>query len=262
MGFFPSSRLIPQVVSPFQGILDYEKANKIPLGYINYCISKTSPNGTWHQLERGEIKLDAEYYRNFKADLENKERWRDYHEKLNSKAKPVAVAGAEPVAVTQLPPVPNVDAEKLFWAMMSESRHPDPYVFPALQRLKACGKFTLAALSNTVIFPPGSPLAEIAEGDVRRIFDVFVSSAHVGMRKPDPRIYECTMERLREKAGPDLKAEEVLFLDDIGENLKAAKALGMRTLRVLLGKTDLAVKELESILQMDLLEHRQGKAKL
>jgi epoxide hydrolase-like predicted phosphatase len=231
------------------------------LGYINYCISKTSPNGTWHQLERGEIKLDADYFRNFKADLENGERWREYHEKLRIKAKPAAIAGEEPLATAQVPPVPNVNSEKLFWAMMSEARHPDPYMFPALQRLKASRNFTLAALSNTVIFPPGSPLGEVPEGDVRKIFDVFVSSAHVGMRKPDPRIYEYTMEKLREKVGPDLKADEVLFLDDIGENLKAAKALGMRTIRVLLGKTDLAVKELGSILHMDLLYIRE-RAKL
>jgi epoxide hydrolase-like predicted phosphatase len=158
--------------------------------------------------------------------------------------------------------MPDIDAEKLFWAMMSESRNPDPYMFPALKKLKASGKFTLAALSNTVIFPPGSPVGEVAEGDVRRMFDVFVSSAHVGMRKPHPKIYEYTMEKLRAKVGPDLKAQEVLFLDDIGENLKAARALGMRTIRVLLGKTDLAVRELENILGMDLLERGQEKARL
>lgn len=105
-------------------------------------------------------------------------------------------------------------------------------------------------------------MREIAEGDLRRIFDVFVSSAHVGMRKPDSRIYLYTLEKLREKVGSDLKAEEVLFLDDIGENLKAAKMLGMRTIRVLLGKTDQAVQELGSIVQIDLLGDRQKRAKL
>jgi epoxide hydrolase-like predicted phosphatase len=194
--------------------------------------------------------------------LENEERWREYHDKLKMNAKQAQVSNAASQTAAELPPLPNIDSEKLFWAMMSESRHPDPYMFPALQRLKTGGKFTLAALSNTVIFPPGSPLAAITEGDVRKVFDVFVSSAHVGMRKPDPRIYEYTMEKLREKVGPDLKAEEVLFLDDIGENLKAGRALGMRTIKVLLGKTDLAVKELGSVLQMDLLEDRREQAKL
>ncbi len=252
-----------QVVSPFQGIVDYENAHGIPSGYINYSISKTSPNGTWHQLERGEIELDADYYRRLKADLENEERWRDYHRKLATAPKSAAGASMEPsTAVTEHHPVPDIDAEKLFWAMMSGSRHPDRYMFAALQKLKASGRFTLAALSNTVIFPPGSPLADSAEGDVRRIFDVFVSSAHVGLRKPDPRIYEHTMEKLREKLGPDLQAGEVLFLDDIGENLKAARALGMRTIKVMLGRTDMAVKELERILDMDLLGDGHEWAKL
>jgi epoxide hydrolase-like predicted phosphatase len=180
--------------------------------------------------------------------------------KLNG--KPPTAAASEPVTTAALPPLPNINAEKLFWAMMTASRYPDPYMYPALQKLKASGQFTLAALSNTVIFPPGSPVGEIAEGDVRRMFDVFVSSAHVGMRKPDPRIYEYTMEKLREKLGGELKPEEVLFLDDIGENLKAARRLGMRTLRVWLGKTDNAVKELGDAVGMDLLDRSQNRAKL
>lgn len=178
------------------------------------------------------------------------------------KAKPTAVAGPETLPAPQLPSLPNIDTEKLFWCMMSAARHPDPHMLPALRKLKACGKFTIAALSNTVIFPPGSPIAELAQEDFRSMFDVFVSSAHIGMRKPDPKIYEYTLKKLREKVGPELKADEVLFLDDIGENLKAAKALGMRTLRVRLGKTDLAVKELERILQMDLRDAGQERAKL
>jgi len=44
-----------------------------------------------------------------------------------------------------------------------------------------------------------------------------------------------------------VKAEDILFLDDIGENLKAAKANGFRTLKVNLGRTYEAVEELESV---------------
>ena len=172
------------------------------------------------------------------------------------------MVGAEALTAVQLPPVPNVDAKELFWSMMSVSSHPDPYMLPVLQKLKACGKFTIAALSNTVIVPPGSPSSVVTEEDLKTIFDVVVSSAHVGMRKPDPKIYEYTLQKLQARVGPDLKAEEVLFLDDIGENLKAAKALGMRTLKVWLGKTDLAVKELENILQMDLSHDRRCMTKL
>ena len=47
-----------------------------------------------------------------------------------------------------------------------------------------------------------------------------------GVRKPEEKIYTTLLKRLNEKA------EDVLFLDDIGGNLKAAKKLGFRTLKV------------------------------
>lgn len=49
-----------------------------------------------------------------------------------------------------------------------------------------------------------------------------------------------------------IKAEEVLFLDDIGENLKVARKRGMRTLKVGLGRGREAVEELERVLGMSL----------
>jgi len=58
------------------------------------------------------------------------------------------------------------------------------------------------------------------------LFDVFIESAVVGMRKPDPRIYQLVCDRL--EVGP----EEAVFLDDIGRNLKAARAMGITTIKV------------------------------
>ncbi len=55
------------------------------------------------------------------------------------------------------------------------------------------------------------------------IFEVIVDSGFVGMRKPDPRIYELTLERLG-----DVRAEECVFVDDVDVNCDAAAALGMR----------------------------------
>jgi epoxide hydrolase-like predicted phosphatase len=57
---------------------------------------------------------------------------------------------------------------------------------------------------------------------VDEIFELVVDSAWVGMRKPDPRIYELTISRL---GGVELG--ECLFVDDNEENVKAARALGM-----------------------------------
>ena len=71
-------------------------------------------------------------------------------------------------------------------------------------------------------------------------FDVVVLSQDLRIRKPDPRIYEIALERL------GLPAQRCVFVDDLGGNLKPAKALGMVTIR----HEDAAktVKELERVL--------------
>jgi putative hydrolase of the HAD superfamily len=54
------------------------------------------------------------------------------------------------------------------------------------------------------------------------IFELVVDSAWVGMRKPDPRIYHLTVERLG-----GLEMREHLFIDDNADNVRAARELGM-----------------------------------
>ena len=58
---------------------------------------------------------------------------------------------------------------------------------------------------------------------VDEIFELVVDSGFVGMRKPDPAIYELTIERL----GDGVAAGECLFVDDIEVNVDAARELGM-----------------------------------
>lgn len=248
-----------QVVSPFQAILDYEIANKIPPGWVNFSISRTSPNGSWHKLERGEILLDAGFFAAFKKDLSDPTLWKSFHEWLQQKRR----GDGGPLPST-LPPVPDIDAEWLFWEMMRVSRTPDPYMFPALKKLRQSGQFIIGALSNTVIFPDSHPFAEDRTG-LKAQFDFFVSSAHTGLRKPDPRIYELARKNMevlaRQRGFEALSASDVVFLDDIGENLKAAKKAGMRTIRVKLGHTQDAVRELEALTGLQLLEGEQ-KARL
>ncbi|MGH2926474.1 MAG: HAD family hydrolase [Solirubrobacterales bacterium] len=60
---------------------------------------------------------------------------------------------------------------------------------------------------------------------VEEIFEVIVDSAFVGMRKPDPAIYELTVERI----GGGVGASECLFVDDVEDNIVAARELGMTT---------------------------------
>jgi len=62
--------------------------------------------------------------------------------------------------------------------------------------------------------------------EVLGYFDVIVESSVVGVRKPDPRFYELACERL------SIEPAEAVFLDDLGINLKPARALGMTTIKV------------------------------
>jgi putative hydrolase of the HAD superfamily len=75
-----------------------------------------------------------------------------------------------------------------------------------------------------------------------RIFELVVDSAFVGLRKPEPEIYELTLERL----GGDLRAGECLFVDDLEVNCETARALGMTA--VLFETAEQAIAELDSAL--------------
>jgi hypothetical protein len=112
----------------------------------------------------------------------------------------------------------------------------------------------------------GSPEDEGGVGDersdIRALFDIFISSAHVGMRKPERRIYDLAIQeiqKLGKENGVDIKPEDIVFLDDIGGNLKAAKQVGMRTIKVTLGKSRDAVVELEKVTGCTFLKDEKSK---
>ena len=245
-----------------QAIVNYESNNSIPSGWINFAISRSSPNGAWQRLERGEIPLDDTFFTGFQQDLHNSTSW-DQFKSRKSKSQSVSSPDITPPA---FPPLPNVDSRALFWEMMRISRTPDPNIYPALQvlRNKHADKFVLGALSNTIPFPPSHPYS--AKHPITEVFDVFISSAEVGLRKPHPEIYELAVRQLdafdRARGGSGIKVDEVCFLDDIGENCKAARVLGMRTIKVLLGDTGKAVRELEEIAGVRLREEADEKSKL
>ncbi len=76
---------------------------------------------------------------------------------------------------------------------------------------------------------------------VEEIFDVVVDSAFVGSRKPEPRIYEITLERLG--ASP----EAAVFIDDIEANCEGARQLGIHAIRF--RSTDQAIEDIEAALR-------------
>ena len=80
--------------------------------------------------------------------------------------------------------------------------------------------------------------------DVVAMFDVVIESSVVGVRKPETRFYEIALEAL------GISAEQAVFLDDLGINLKPARALGMTTIKV--DDPAVALDELEAVLGMRL----------
>jgi putative hydrolase of the HAD superfamily len=114
----------------------------------------------------------------------------------------------------------------------------------ALDRVKAAGLAT-ACLTNNVSGGAGS------DGDARpdvaavmERFDVVLESSKLRVRKPEPAFYALACERL----GVD--PDECVFLDDLGVNLKPARALGMTTIKV--GDPAVAIAELGAVLGLDL----------
>jgi epoxide hydrolase-like predicted phosphatase len=111
-----------------------------------------------------------------------------------------------------------------------------PEMIGAVRKLRARGIKTAALTNNW----RSRDTAYGAMGSLKQEFDVFVESCKVGMRKPDRRIYAFV---LRELGAP---AREAIFLDDMGQNLKPARAMGMTTIKV--DDPGIALAELEELL--------------
>ena len=64
------------------------------------------------------------------------------------------------------------------------------------------------------------------------LFDDVISSAVVGMAKPDHKIYRLAAERL------ELPTEECLFIDDLKRNVEAEREVGMSAVHFRVDKGD------------------------
>lgn len=130
----------------------------------------------------------------------------------------------------------NIDASALMEAVRA-STLPRPEMIRAIERIRSSGLRTGAITNNWI--DEGSSVDAL-----EYLFDVFVESARLGLRKPDPRIYLYTCEQLA------IDPSQAVFLDDIGRNLKAARELGMTTIKV--DNPTAALAELEGMLGFDL----------
>ncbi|MDX2236865.1 MAG: HAD-IA family hydrolase [Hyphomonadaceae bacterium] len=105
-----------------------------------------------------------------------------------------------------------------------------PRVVAALRACKTVAK--VGCITNNVPAGEGAGMARTAEkaravAAVMALFDHVIESSKIGIRKPDPRIYALMCEAL------DVDPRACVYLDDLGINLKPARDMGMRTIKVL-----------------------------
>ena len=117
-----------------------------------------------------------------------------------------------------------------------EHLHPNGRMIDFMRELKGRG-YGLAICTNNV--REWEPMWR-AKLPVDEIFDTVVDSAFVGTRKPEPRIYEITLERL------GVAADAAVLIDDIEVNCRAARELGMAA--VWFQSTEQAIADLEALL--------------
>ena len=137
----------------------------------------------------------------------------------------------------------QVDGGKVLACLRGQVR---PEMHVAVERCSEV--FTTGLLTNNFVSWSDASGADAADDVLKSVlacFDAVVESSVVGVRKPEPRFYELALEQL------GVAAADSVFLDDLGVNLKPARAMGMTTIKV----TDpvVALAELAEVTGLDLL---------
>jgi len=199
--------------SPLHTIARYEREHGIPEGFLNRVVRETGPSGAWSRMERGELSGDAFCL--------------EFDRECSARGRLLPAAAV----------LERIAAEG----------GPRPAMVEAIRRLRA-NRLLTAALTNN--WRPHQPDDTGQAGDsdrhgLRPLFDHFIESSVVGLRKPDPAIYRLAFAML------GVEPEAIVFLDDIGANLKAARELGVTTIKVV--EPEAALRELEALVGFDLL---------
>ena len=191
--------------SPFEAFSAYEREAGLPDGFIRSLNATDPDHNAWARMERSEVTI-PEFCELFEAEAR--------------------AAGGE------------LDAAAVLAALRGEVR---PEMVEALRRCHE--RLKTACLTNNFVDPegadPDSGGMPAKMATVMEHFDVVVESSKAGCRKPDPRFYEIACELL------DIEPSEAVFLDDLGINLKPAKAMGMTTIKVV--DPAEAIDELEAV---------------
>lgn len=188
--------------SPFEAFARYETERGLPADIIRRTNAANHLENAWAKFERAEVDIEA-FDSLFAAE---------------SRA-----LGAEIRGKDVLP-------------LLSGDLRPE--MIEALTRIKQnfkTGCITNNLPANAIGSASGRSLY-IAE--VMVLFDHIIESAKIGLRKPDPRIYQMMTEALK------VDPRKCVYLDDLGVNLKPARALGMTTIKVV--DAAQAITELEA----------------
>lgn len=180
--------------SPFDAFARYEAERGLPKDFIRSINAVNGDTNAWALFERSEI--DADGFDNlFRAE-----------------------------ALAKGHDVPGKDV----LALLSGDLRPK--VIAALKACKAHVK--VGCITNNVKSGKGAGMSfdaakAEAVGEVMTLFDHVIESSKIGLRKPDPKIYELMCETL----GVD--PNNCIYIDDLGINLKPARAMGMTTIKAL-----------------------------
>ena len=179
--------------SPFEAFNRYEASRGIPLDHIRTVNANNPHENAWALFERSEIDA-AGFDRLFAAE---------------SRALGQDVRGADVL------PLLSGDVR--------------PRMAAALRACKQ--RFKVGCITNNVMTGSGAGMASTSEkaaavAEIMLMFDAVIESSKVGVRKPDPRIYQMMCELLA------VAPSSCVYLDDLGINCKPAAQLGMTAIKV------------------------------
>jgi putative hydrolase of the HAD superfamily len=197
--------------SPFEAFNRYEAEAGLPKDFIRGLNARNGDTNAWAKMERSEVSLEG-----FVALFEEEARQHGH----------------------------KVDGWRILQSLSGDIR---PQMVEALRRCRQ--SFRVACITNNMKHGEGPGMARSADkamavAEIMTLFEHVVESSKLGMRKPDPRIYRHACDLL------GVKPEDCVYLDDLGINLKPARALGMRTIKV--GDPDLAIDELQAMVGIPL----------
>lgn len=197
--------------SPFEAFNRYEAEAGLPKDFIRGLNARNGDTNAWAKMERSEVSLEG-----FVALFEEEARQQGY----------------------------KLDGWRILQSLSGDIR---PQMVEALRRCKQT--FRVACITNNMKNGEGPGMARGAEkakavAEIMTLFEHVVESSRLGMRKPDPRIYQHACDLL------GVKPEDCVYLDDLGINLKPARALGMRTIKV--GDPEVAIDELQAMVGIPL----------